>query len=346
MASCGESTEERSMKEKLETPMNSEQHDFVLEQLEEALIVEDTEEVVEDLGNAEPLWEHRVEENPSKMIEIDAREESAHLPRHIPYEDLDGIEKELSSLGDEDQASSLSGEESFEHEEPSPVGFESVEEVNFSHPPYYDLSKGKGLDKIFEQRIEIKRSCEEVEVPRNRRTRVGYALSRSLEASLPRLPSTPSLESVKLISISFIIPLEYGLLETDGQLRMLCGMKRKRKMFRGWRCKSRLILVDTSRVEYKGGNSAQIDGSRRIVGHFIENSSCSPPGWTNNDDQPQDGCENKVWDPGLQEEDQLWEPQACEELHQDLAQSMKNLGAQWRTKHWWEFQDEYKHKPP
>ncbi|KAL4350485.1 hypothetical protein AHAS_Ahas10G0146700 [Arachis hypogaea] len=99
-------------------------------------------------------------------------------------------------------------------------------------------------------------------------------------------------------------------------------------MFRGWRCKSRLILVDTSRVEYKGGNSAQIDGSRRIVGHFIENSSCSPPGWTYNDDQLQDRCENKVWDPGSQEDDQLWEPQACEELHQHLAQSMRNLGAQ------------------
>ena len=90
------------------------------------------------------------------MIEIDAREESAHLPRHIPYEDLDGIEKELSFFSDEDQASSLNGEESFEHEEPSPVGFESVEEVNFSHPPYYDLSKGKGFDNIVEQRIKIK----------------------------------------------------------------------------------------------------------------------------------------------------------------------------------------------
>jgi len=143
MATCGESNEEHSMKERLETPVGNEGNCFVREQLEEVLIVKDKEEVVEDLGDAEPPWEYRVEENPSKMIEIDAREESAHLSRHIPYEDLDEIEKELSSLGDEYQASSLSGEESFEHEEPSPVGFESVEEVNFSHPPYYDLSKGK-----------------------------------------------------------------------------------------------------------------------------------------------------------------------------------------------------------
>ncbi|QHN93848.1 uncharacterized protein DS421_17g596180 [Arachis hypogaea] len=305
MATCGELNEEHSMKERLETPAENEGSCFVLEQLEEALIVEDKEEVVEDLGDAELPWEHRVEENPSKMIEIDAREESAHLPRHIPYEDLDGIEQELSSHGNKEQASSPSSGESFELEEPSPGAFEKFVENG-----------------------------------------VGYALSRSLEASLPRWPSTPSLEWVKFISISFIVPLEYGLLETDGQLRILCGMKRKRKMFRGWRCKSRLIMVDASNMRYKGWSSAQLDGSRRIVGHYIENSPHSPPGWTNNDDQPQDGCENKVWDPGLQEEDQLWEPQACEELHQDLAQFMKNLGAQWRTKHWWEFQDEYKHKPP
>ncbi|KAL4365348.1 hypothetical protein AHAS_Ahas07G0097100 [Arachis hypogaea] len=80
------------------------------------------------------------------MIEIDAREESAHLPRHIPYEDLDGIEKELSSLGDEDQASSLSGEESFEHEEPSPVIFESVEEVE----AIKDKNKGVELTSTLE----------------------------------------------------------------------------------------------------------------------------------------------------------------------------------------------------
>ena len=102
-------------------------------------------------------------------------------------------------------------------------------------------------------------------------------------------------------------------------------------------------MVEASRS--KGWTSAQLDGSRRIVWCFHENSSLLPPR-QNQSDQIEDECENKVWDPGLQEEDQLWEPQACEELHQHLAQSIRNLGAQWRTKHWWEFQDEFKHKPP
>ena len=105
-------------------------------------------------------------------------------------------------------------------------------------------------------------------------------------------------------------------------------------------------MVDASNMRYKGWSSAQIDGSRRIVGHYIENSPYLPPGWTYNDDQPQDGCENKVWDPGLQEEDQLWEPQACEELHQGLKILKLKNGAYWRFKHWWMFKDSFKHKPP
>ena len=67
MASCGQSNEERSMKEILETPVNSTEHDFVLEQVEEAGIIEE-EEVVEDLGDAKPPWESPViEPLPSRL---------------------------------------------------------------------------------------------------------------------------------------------------------------------------------------------------------------------------------------------------------------------------------------
>ena len=66
MASCGQSNKEHSMKEILETPVNSTEHDFVLEQVEEAVIIEEEEEVVEDLGDAEPPWESQDIEPPSK----------------------------------------------------------------------------------------------------------------------------------------------------------------------------------------------------------------------------------------------------------------------------------------
>ena len=141
------------------------------------------------------------------------------------------------------------------------------------------------------------------------------SLSRSLGTPPPRLSSNPSFEWVKLLTLSSIIPIEFGLLEADGQLRPLCGINRKMRMFSGWRCKSRLIMVEASRS--KGWTSAQLDGSRRIVWCFHENSSLLPPG-ENHHDQLKDGCENKVWDPGSHKENQLWEPIVCEELHQGL----------------------------
>ena len=80
MATCEESKEEHNMKERLD----DEKYCLVLEQLEEATIDEDKEEVVEDLGDVKPPWEPRVEENPSKKIKIDVKEECALPPRHIP----------------------------------------------------------------------------------------------------------------------------------------------------------------------------------------------------------------------------------------------------------------------
>ena len=81
---------------------------------------------------------------------------------------------------------------------------------------------------------------------------IEYALSRPLESPLPRLPSTPSFEWMKLISIIFIIPLEYGLLETDGQLIALCGVKSKRKMVSGWSCPTRFNMVAYSKFKCTG----------------------------------------------------------------------------------------------
>ena len=134
------------------------------------------------------------------------------------------------------------------------------------------------------------------------------------------------------------------MLETDDQLRRLCGIKRKRRMFSGWSYKSRLIKVEISRARCKGWTSDQLVGSKRRIWYFMENSDWLPPGW-NNDDPLKDGCRNKIWDPGIQE-DQLWELKACEELHQGLVNSLGNVGAYWKSKRWWKFQDEFKHKPP
>ncbi|KAL4321770.1 hypothetical protein AHAS_Ahas14G0143800 [Arachis hypogaea] len=82
-------------------------------------------------------------------------------------------------------------------------------------------------------------------------------------------------------------------------------------MFSGWRCKSRLIMVGSSKLRSMDWCSAQLNGSRRIVWCLHENSTSLPLG-RNQSDQIEDGCENKVWDPGLQENDQPWEPMVCD----------------------------------
>ncbi|QHN86286.1 uncharacterized protein DS421_16g544810 [Arachis hypogaea] len=86
------------MKERLETPGENKEWDFVLEQLEEAMIVEEEEEVVEDLEDAEPPWESQ--EPLSKKLEIYV-EEGVQPPRHIIVGDLeeDALE-EVDKQGD------------------------------------------------------------------------------------------------------------------------------------------------------------------------------------------------------------------------------------------------------
>ena len=49
--------------------------------------------MVKDLGYAEPPWEPRVEENLSKAIELDVKEESAQPPKQFLNEDLEGMKQ-------------------------------------------------------------------------------------------------------------------------------------------------------------------------------------------------------------------------------------------------------------
>ncbi|KAL4371733.1 hypothetical protein AHAS_Ahas06G0195300 [Arachis hypogaea] len=95
--------------------------------------------------------------------------------------------------------------------------------------------------------------------------------------------------------------------------------------------KAWFIVVASSRFRCKGWSHAQLIGFRRVFGCLIENSACLSPEWNHND-QFEDGCENKIWDLELQEENQLWELIFYEELHQSLGKLNWNLGALWRTK--------------
>ena len=115
-------------------------------------------------------------------------------------------------------------------------------------------------------------------------------------------------------------------------------------MCSGWKHSSKFMMVACSKLNGNGWCKTKLHGSRRIFGCLHENSNHLPPNW-NCDDQLEDGCRNKIWDPGI-DEDQFWKPLACVELHQSLVPLILSFGAYLKSKHWWKFQDEFKHKPP
>lgn len=83
--------------------------------------------------------------------------------------------------------------------------------------------------------VAIKEVCQELEEFTEEYKEVEIA--EPLETPLPSpLPPNTNFKWVKSLAFIFIFPLEYGLLETDGQLSALCGFKSKRKIVsnRSW----------------------------------------------------------------------------------------------------------------
>ena len=84
-----------------------------------------------------------------------------------------------------------------------------------------------------EEEVDIEEACKEVEVVKEepKGMELEITLPKLLDTSPPKpSPSIPSFKWVNLSSLSLISPLEYALLETDGQLRALCGYKSKREI--------------------------------------------------------------------------------------------------------------------
>ena len=110
---------------------------------------------------------------------------------------------------------------------------------------------------MVEDFVEVDQEVEDVKEEHK-----GVELAISLKIPPPKLPSSfTTFKWVKFISLSFLIPLEYGLLETDGQLRALCGIKSKRKMVSGKNCPARFIMVGSFKFKRKGWCRAQLNGS-------------------------------------------------------------------------------------
>ncbi|RYQ95386.1 hypothetical protein Ahy_B08g090657 [Arachis hypogaea] len=303
MDECDKSTEERSMKEILESQHEDKEMGYVLQQVESEEIVNE-EEVVESLGKVEQ--------------EVDSKLENTSTPSDI----VDDLES-------------------------SPIGLEIEIKEEDAQPPMPLVSNEEEIElevSYQEEEVEIEEACEEMEIIKEEHK--GVELARPLETSLPKSPSNTTFKWVKFLSLSFIIPLEYGLLENDGQLRALCGLRSKKESCNGWKHHSKFIMVACSKMNSNGWCRTKLHGSRRMFGCLIENSQALSPKF-NYGSQREDGCKNKVWDLGIHFNNQnSWVLVIYLSLLEGLVRLIWDPGGHWRCKQWWKFKDEFKHKPP
>ncbi|RYR25895.1 hypothetical protein Ahy_B02g059922 [Arachis hypogaea] len=182
-------------------------------------------------------------------------------------------------------------------EESSPIKIEVDIEISPTLPPSCDVKSGEELEEV-EEEVEVEEACEEVEVVKKEHKGVDLTLSKCGEVPLPKSPSNITFKWVKFLSLIFTFLLEYGLIENDGQLRALCGIKSKRELVSSWKHHSKFIMVASSRLNSNGWCRTKLHGPRRMFGGLIENSQALSPKF-NYGSQQEDGCKNKVWDPGI-----------------------------------------------
>ncbi|KAL4397007.1 hypothetical protein AHAS_Ahas01G0148800 [Arachis hypogaea] len=144
------------------------------------------------------------------------------------------------------------------------------------------------------EEVDIKEACKEVEKFKEEHKGVEHA------RPLPKpSPSNTTFKWVKFLSLTFTFPLEYGLLEMDGQLRALCGIKSKKKMA----------------------------------------SDCLPPGGNNGDTQEDGCKSKVWDPGIHSHNQQTLGLVTCFNLLKGVMRLVWDPGRHWNYKHWWRFLD-------
>jgi len=100
---------------------------------------------------------------------------------------------------------------------------------------------------------------------------------KPFEVPPPKSLSPPLVKCVISLTLSLIIPLDYGLIEKDSQLRNLCGLGNKRNLGSGWKHDPRFIEVEYLKFCFNGWCNSQVSRSRNMFGCLSENFECLPP---------------------------------------------------------------------
>ncbi|MED6210903.1 hypothetical protein PIB30_068472 [Stylosanthes scabra] len=122
--------------------------------------------------------------------------------------------------------------------------------------------------------------------------------SASSEATPPESPSKSHIEWVNPSAMNFLGPQHYALLETNGQLRALCGELDKKKMDSLGLDKSRFITCGESEFKAYSGQLHKLHNNRTKVGALNLRKHLGP--WQSQEklvDSHSNGWTNQIWDP-------------------------------------------------
>ncbi|MED6222229.1 hypothetical protein PIB30_062350 [Stylosanthes scabra] len=144
--------------------------------------------------------------------------------------------------------------------------------------------------------------------------------SASDEATPLVSPSKLHFEWVNLSNMNLLGPQHYALLETDDQLRVLCGVLDKKKMDSLGMDESRFITCGESEFKDYNGHLHKLHNNRAKVGALNSRKHLEP--WQSQEklvDSQRNGWTNQVWDPGKSYNNQhFWGVITCIGAFRDL----------------------------
>ncbi|RYQ95298.1 hypothetical protein Ahy_B08g090431 [Arachis hypogaea] len=160
--------------------------------------------------------------------------EMGYVLQQVESKEIVNEEEVVESLGKVEQEMDSIIEEFLSIIESSPIGLEIEVKEEDAQPLMSLVSNEEEIEleaSHQEEEVEVEKSYKEVEIVKEEHKEV--ELARSLGPPLPKSPSYTTFKWVKFLSLIFTFPLEYGLIENDGQLRALCGVKSKRELCSG-----------------------------------------------------------------------------------------------------------------
>ncbi|MED6176740.1 hypothetical protein PIB30_091092 [Stylosanthes scabra] len=172
---------------------------------------------------------------------------------------------------------------------------------NTSHPSNFGDVENLNHKEVHEclEEVEEENVDQEVADEHKESKEMEILQSASSEATPPESPSKLHFEWVNLSDMILLGPQHYGLLETDAQLRVLCGVLDKKEMDSLGMDESRFITCGESEFKAYNGHLHKLHNNRAKVGASNLKKHLGP--WQSQEklvDSQRNEWTNQVWDPG------------------------------------------------